>query len=126
MINNRNKVRVLKIEAAIIGRAIHPDLPLVDSLGVKLSKASNKAFTAKSLAFSAASFAFSPASLAISPAFSPAFLAASPASFAISPALSAASLGLISMWLYLGSSISASMDRFFTSPDLISSEVGAN
>ena len=77
---------------------------------MKLSKASNNDFIAKSLALSIASSTFSPASFAISPAVLPASLAASPtvlptslaaspASFATSPTLSAASLGLMSKCL---------------------------
>ncbi len=46
MINNKIKAIELKIDAVIIGRAIHPDLPLVGSLGTKLSKVDSKAVTA--------------------------------------------------------------------------------
>jgi hypothetical protein len=39
VINNKIKAIELKIDAVIIGRAIQPDLPLVSTLGTKLSKA---------------------------------------------------------------------------------------
>jgi hypothetical protein len=38
VINNKIKVNELNIDAVIIGRAIHLDLPLVGTLGTKLSK----------------------------------------------------------------------------------------
>lgn len=119
VINNKSKVKELKIAAAIIGQAIHTDLPLVGFFGRKLSKADNKASTAALEILSAAFLTFLPASLAISFAFLPASLAAFTALFATSPTLFfASSTGLKSKWLYLISS-------FFTSPVFISSELGA-
>jgi len=42
-INNKPKTTKLNTKVVIIGRAIHPALPLVGFLGTKLSKADNKA-----------------------------------------------------------------------------------
>jgi len=101
VINNKSKASVSKIEAVIIGRAIHPDLPLVGSLGIKLSKADNKAFTIVLAALSTKPVASLPASVAIWPALLPTSVAISPAfspvPLATSPTLPAMSPGLISM-----------------------------
>jgi hypothetical protein len=61
-ISNKSKASASNIDAVMIGRATQPDLPLVGSLGRKLSKADNKAFTAALATFSASSPAFLPAS----------------------------------------------------------------
>jgi hypothetical protein len=46
VINIKRKASASNIDAVMIGRAIQPDLPLVGSLGRKLSKADNKAVAA--------------------------------------------------------------------------------
>lgn len=110
MINNKIKAIELKIDAVIIGRAIHPDLPWVGTLGTKLSKADSKAMTAScpSLSISpmAVFFILLPASFAkLSNEL--------PTSWAVSPIELPMPSGLMLM------------SRLCTCPVWISSEVGA-
>lgn len=113
MINNKIKAIELKIDAVIIGRAIHPDLPLVGTLGIKLSKADSTAMIT-----SCASLSIPPIAVLVT------FCIALPASFA------ALFNELPTSWdvLPIESPIpfrSILMLRLYTCPDWISSEVGA-
>ena len=111
MINNKIKAIELKIDAVIIGRAIHPDLPLVGSLGIKLSKADSKAVTA-----SCPSLPIPPMAVLVT------FCIVLPASFA------ALFNGLPTSWAVLSIVLPIElmlMSRFCICPDWISSEVGA-
>jgi hypothetical protein len=113
VINNAIKAIELKIDAAIIGRAIHPDLPLVGTLGTKLSNADSKAITA-----SCSSLSISP--MAVLVTFCIVLLASFaalfnelPTSWAVLPIELPIPFGLMLM------------SRLCTCPDWISSEVGA-
>lgn len=104
--------------------AKRPELFVVDSLGRKLSKASNNFFKISLVACSARSPTFSPILLATSPASFATLSTFLPTSLAVFPALSIASPGLKSRIGYLRCLISLK-DRLLTSPDWISSELGA-
>ena len=118
MINNKIKAIELKIDAVIIGRAIHPDLPLVGSLGTKLSKADSKAVTA-----SCPSLPIPPMAVLVT------FCIVLPASFAalfngLPTSWAVLSIVLPAFWAVLPIELML-MSRFCICPDLISSEVGA-
>ena len=111
MINNKIKAIELKIDAVIIGRAIHPDLPLVGSLGTKLSKADSKALTT-----SCPILSIPPMAVLVT------FCIVLPASWAVLPIVLPALWAVLPIVLPIKLML---MSRFCTCPDWISSEVGA-
>jgi len=110
VINNKIRAIELKIDAVIIGRAIHPDLPLVGTLGTKLSKADSKAICPS---LSIPSMAVLVTFCIVLPASFAALFNELPTSWTVLPIELPIPFGLMLM------------SRLCTCPDWISSEVGA-